>query len=92
MAVPAELASYLKKHDVNKLMFELAEALLLERPDKPEQFLVSHLLSKHSAVIDLAAVGLQKAQVAAAGASASATGALTLEERYKYIPTKVNRW
>jgi cAMP-dependent protein kinase regulator len=58
--VQAELREYMQKHDLNRVFAGMVEAVLLEQPLNPYEFLVVHMLEKYGGQIDLRELGLRR--------------------------------
>jgi hypothetical protein len=59
--IQAELRDYMQQHDLNRVFAAMVEAVLLEQPKQPHEFLVDYLLTNFEREIDLKRLGLQRA-------------------------------
>jgi cAMP-dependent protein kinase regulator len=55
--IEKELKSYIEKHDINNLFKTMAEALLLDKPENPHQFVVDYLAAKFPDAVTVGATG-----------------------------------
>lgn len=77
--IQAELREYMSKHDLNRVFAGLVEAVLLEQPTKPFEFLVNLLLERYGADVDLKTLGLRRVGAAPASGMPAMAGSVSSE-------------
>lgn len=72
--IQAELRDYMQHHELNRMFAAMVEAVLLEQPKKPQQFLVNYLLQTFEPEISLDELGLRRLETRAGGIGGRSAG------------------